>query len=811
MWANAIVRISGQPLLRPNQKSLVVASLSGLGGDAGSRNLSTGRGNDNNNNNNRSQGSGDRKEWRNNNGRHGRRPKKTNYSDTFLKPAARGELKNHQSNVPKLTGRRPKGHGVRGADDLPGIDEEMELLEMEQMNMDPVDPVSFPGNKQNDGPTQKTGTIKDNSPFDQLNDAEANLVKDFLRDYQTLINSEREEKFYWSESDYDLLLQQERAALFAKLRSEATQDDDGNLVVEVDDETFAMFEGMKQEEEDTTKEPETKPQQQQRGPNSSFEDPVFQFVAESMGMKHLDNPPPADYDRVLPLQIQGPTMYDFVESMMKHPTKYGEVRWEAPNEESNREPLADLPPNRQNPSVEFVNANMRFLYVWGLPPLCANGEPRDMENPLHCLDMQTTVGSLFAVPPEQVSVASTTSAFVGFPLVEDYKFAVEVGPMLRFVEGPVSISKYNPDQNFALAKDHADALILLENLPLGLSPALLASSLFPSETEAGQVYGNLSADKIVMLSPNSAVIAMETAEKADQAVASELVHERLVEIGQHRIRYSSARRELVFTGTHGGPDRTERLRRPGPRLIVDGDMPTKSFFISHASSLYLRNLDPSVTKEDIAAFFQPFCSVPRDVQGSTEFVTCEDGLPTGRAFVGFDEIGEAAAALESLTTSGGGRIVGLGSNVVIAKQVKELNKTSHSEKRSVRSEDDLLDSLNNWKQHVDPEDMEELQAHGISMEALDEAFRAIRYHNTTFASMDQAMRKEALNPDKDAGGMYKEFVQTYIQTLKECLSTPENPGPIYESIMGPGEEVDTEFFDIEEERLEELRKRRGLP
>lgn len=155
--------------------------------------------------------------------------------------------------------------------------------------------------------------------------------------------------------------------------------------------------------------------------------------------------------------------------------------------------------------------------------------------------------------------------------------------------------------------------------------------------------------------------------------------------------------------------------------------------------------------------------------------------------------------------------MGLGSNVVIAKQVKELNKTSHSEKRSVRSEDDLLDSLNNWKQHVDPEDMEELQAHGISMEALDEAFRAIRYHNTTFASMDQAMRKEALNPDKDAGGMYKEFVQTYIQTLKECLSTPENPGPIYESIMGPGEEVDTEFFDIEEERLEELRKRRGLP
>jgi RNA recognition motif-containing protein len=302
---------------------------------------------------------------------------------------------------------------------------------------------------------------------------------------------------------------------------------------------------------------------------------------------------------------------------------------------------------------------------------------------------------------------------------------------------------------------------------------------------------------------------LDSSEMADSAITSSMVQERLVEVGQHRIRHNKARRELVYTGTHGGPDGTERLRKAGPQLIVEGDMPTKKLFLPHATTLFLRNLDPSVTKQDIAKFFQPFCSVPRDVEGSAEFVTCQEGVPTGRAYVSFDELGEAEAALEALS-KGGGRVNGLGPNMVIAKQVKELDQTPR-EKRPARSEDELLDSLNNWEQYVDPTDLEELLAHGISKEALDEALRAIRYHNPTFASFDQAMRSETMNPEKDAGGMYEELVQTYVRALKECLATPENPGPIYESLFFAGEEVDTEIFDREPERQKELKKRREAP
>eukprot|EP00934_Nitzschia_sp_Nitz4_P000637 Nitzschia sp. Nitz4//scaffold51_size120721//68924//71341//NITZ4_003735-RA/size120721-processed-gene-0.157-mRNA-1//-1//CDS//3329553886//637//frame0 len=805
MWSSTLARRSAQPLLRATPKqSGLVSSWYGFDGLA-TRSLSS---DDRGNNNNRRGSGGQRRGGGNNrrgnqasdarsNPNHGRRPKKQNYSDEFLKPAARGELKNHHSTVPKLAGRRPKGHGLRGADpDFRGLDDELEMIELN--DQDAVTSVTLP---KEEAP-RKVGTIKDNSPVDQLNHEEATQLQQFYADYQLMLSSARPELYYWSEADFDRNAVLEKSALFLKLRSEATKDEEDNYVVEVDDATFAMFDECTPVVEEKPKVEEDSPPPMRR-----FNDPGVEFVVDAMGIEGADKPHPADYDQILPLQLQGPTIQDFVMSMMKHPAKYGEVRWSAPNAESDREPVPDFPANRQGPSEEFVEANKRFMYVWGLPPKMASGSVRDLDNPLDCLDLQNMVGELFQVPIEQVSVASPTSAFVGFPLVEDQVFATEVGPISTYVEGPVSISKCDEGE---LAEKNPGTVVLLENLPLGYSPSILAQGLFPVDSEVGHVYGNLSADKIVMLSPTSAAVVMESKEKAEQALTSEIVQERLAEIGQHRVRYAKARRELVYTGKHGGPDRTEALRTLGPRLIVDGDMPTKSFYISHASSFYLRNLDPSVTKEQIAAFFQPFCSVPRDVQGSTEFITCCDGMPTGRAYVGFDEIGEAMAAWEALTAAGG-RIEGLGPSSVVAKQVKDLVSNVQREQRSARSEEELLDSLNNWHQYVDPADMEELIKHDISMEALDETFRAIRYHNTTFASMDQAMRNETINPEMDAGGMYKELVQTYIATLKECLSTPENPGPIYQSLVDPDEEIDTEFFDMEAERLEELRKRREMP
>ena len=44
-----------------------------------------------------------------------RRNPKTNFSEEFLAPAARGELKEkHSSGIPKLAARKTKGHNIQG-------------------------------------------------------------------------------------------------------------------------------------------------------------------------------------------------------------------------------------------------------------------------------------------------------------------------------------------------------------------------------------------------------------------------------------------------------------------------------------------------------------------------------------------------------------------------------------------------------------------------------------------------------------------------------------------------------------------------
>lgn len=806
MWANTLLKRSRKPLVRtpPSSMASSLGHVDTIGrlfssddnrektppfnpqkGSGGGRGGGKGRFD-------RSNYSGPR--GNNQQGNIGHQLQKPNFVQQFVDPAMRGELKHHKSSVPRHYGRKTKGHGVRGADvALPNeLDEALEFMEMDEM-------VDFTASKPDT--KAKTGTIANNSPMELLTDEERAKIVDFKRNYEILVGTDEVELYYWNERDYDNADIAERAEILARLQTEATRDADGNLMVEVDDETFALFDEIPEAEQ--TKSPST----QVSSPTSVD---GFQFVTEMMGIEGADEPPPPDFDRVLPLELSGPTMYDFVESMMHHPSKFGEVRWEAPNEERDREPFAKIPPNRRNPPPEFVKAHKRFIYVWGLPSLVTNGEVADLENPMHCLEIQKVVGNSFDVPIEHVSVASPTSAFVGFPTIDDQKFAVAVGPRTRIINSPTIISRYDPSENAALANENPNALILLDNLPLGMNPFLLAESLFPFGTEVGEIYGGLSADRITFISPNSAVIAMQSADLADHAVTSALVKERLVEIGQHRIRYNKARRELVLTGTHGGPDGTDLLRKLGPRLIVDGDMPTKEFFTTHASTIFLRDLDPSVTKQDISDYFQPFCSIPRDVNGSTEFVTCREGLPTGRAFVGFDELGEAEAALEALS-EGKGRLPGLGPSVVIADLVKERLDKDRRLKRSARSEEELLDSLNNWQQYVDPADLQYLMENDISVEALNETFRAIRYHNDTFASMDQAMRNETINPEKEAGGMFKELVQTYIETLKECVATPENPGPIYKSIHFPSQPIGTEDFDTERQRLADLRKRREVP
>lgn len=800
MWAYAVARrsvrsLSGRTpprfapqLNNPDRSPLVGRHFSSDSNDAGRRN------NNNQRHNNRNQ-----------NNQKGRRPKKKSFSDEFLEPAARGELKKHKSGIPRLAGRRPKGHGVRAADVLPEKEEEWGINEM-------VDGKSVEFTSKRKGKkTSKSGTIANDSPMAELNPADYKAVMDFFDTFHEIANMADDEPYYWNEVDYDDSGEAKKLQIFEQLIADATKDADGKLVVEVEDDVFDMFEAVKVE---PAKQREERPRRQGGGFGNVAEDPNFQFVMENMGIDSGKLPPGPDYDQVKPLNGEGSDMSDFVEAMMKHPTKFSELRYTCPHPESIREPLPDLPPARVDPPKDFLESHMRFIYVWGIPPLIIDGEPGDMGNPLHCLEIQKTVASLFDVTPESVNAASLTSAFVGLPSAVDQRVALAIGPMKQMIESPITISKYDPKDSarkLSFATDSADSLKLLQNLPLGVTPSVLAESLFPAGSEAGEVYGNILAADVAMLSPNSAVLKFDSAEVADQAISSIIVQQRLTELGQHRIRYSKARRELVFTGRHGGPDGQDRLRKLGSRLIVDGDMPTKNFFLSHAGALLLRNLDPSVTKKDICDFFQAYCTVSRDVEGSIEFITCHAGLPTGRAYVAFDELGEADAAMSALRSNGGRIAAGdLGPNAVVVKAVKELHKVKR-EKRQTRNEEEILDNLHNWEQYVDPADVEELIKLGVSKAALDESLRAIRYQNPTFASLDQALRSETVDPNVEVGGMYRQLVQEYVATLKECIATPENPGLIYESLFFPGEEIDNEIFEDEVDRQEELKQKREVP
>jgi hypothetical protein len=632
---------------------------------------------------------------------------------------------------------------------------------------------------------------------------------EFIDIYEAMAYMPDREDYYWNESDYDSVDYAKKEAMFDKLKQEATRDADGNLVVEVDDETFAAMESWKADDDRISSGGDNNKASKQRQPNP--QDQGIEFIMDAMGIKGSDKPPnPETYDVVTPLNLKGPSVSDFVESMMEHPTKFGQIKFDFPHPESKREPVPDLPPRRRNPPPEFVEASSRFLYVWGLPLLMMDGKPGDLGNPVHAMEIQKHVATLFDVQPEAVYASTLTSAFVGFRSAADRQFALTVGPMHKIIHSPVTISKYSPkeDDKKSFAAKEMDSVVLLDNLPEGHTPSSLARVLFPPDGEVGSIYGNLKPEDFKMLTSHSAALRFESAELADNAVASAIVEDRLTEFGQHRVRYTKARRELVYTGKHTGPMGMDPEKVLGTQLIVDGDVPTKNFFLSHASTLHLRNLDPFISKKDISDFFQSCCILPRDSRGSVEFVTCYEGIPTGKAYVGFDEHGEAEAAMSLCETNG--RLTGLGDNKIIMKRVKEATKIAR-EKRSAREEEELLDNLDNWEQFVDPEDLQELFDAGISKEALDEALRAIRYQNPTFSSLDQAIRTESMNPEKEAGGMYREMVQTYVSALKDCISTPDNPGPIYESLFLPDEEVDTEIFEDEPLRQEELKKRREVP
>ena len=497
-----------------------------------------------------------------------------------------------------------------------------------------------------------------------------------------------------------------------------------------------------------------------------------------------------------------------VTAMFHNPSEYAHFVSNHAHPQSQREPKPFFPKGRAQPPKEFLEAHARFLFVTGLPP---DVDGRDITDPLFRRSLQKQIAKLVGVDSQAVFPANATSAFVGFDSSEELSRALVVGPVEPTLKLSPKLSRCNEDDYNDAAKSFVkispESTLELVNIPPGHTARSLIDNLIQSDESTAKVYGDVTTNDIYFISETRVLIRFRFKQQADAALESILWEQSLEQLGQYPIRYFRARRELVHV-CFGGAGKSTEIRKVGPRLIVDSDMPSKSLYVSHAGTLHLRNLDPYVTKEEISAAFQPFCSRPHIAETSVEFVTCENGISTGEAYVGFDVVGDAEAAIKAL--SGAIKLGDRRSKLrLLSDRLIPGRPQAPPEKRPERSVEELLDDLNNWEKYVDQEDIKILEAHGVSKIVLDEALRGIRWNNKTFGAFDGSIRAEALEPEKERGEQYKELVQLYIATLKECLATPDDVGAIYESLHFPDEPIDLGIFDREKKRQDKLLKARN--
>ena len=500
----------------------------------------------------------------------------------------------------------------------------------------------------------------------------------------------------------------------------------------------------------------------------------------------------------------------------------------------------------------------------------------DINNPVDRTFFQRNVANMFNIADiDQIFPASATSAYIGYKDAIGLATTLMNGPNYEFVH---EIEEKIPPPYFEVlpsssithkfvteaneTKPESDKCMLqLSNLDISggtrytsisLAKALFSSSLsspandniHKDESSLDDIrdvaYGNVKADDIQFVNATTAIVRFSSAEQAASVLESHILATRLRGLNSRlpssmnkepnstrgdssnqRLELFRARRELVHRGwdTKDGQYRgTDEILKFGNRLIVDGDLPTKDFYISHAAVVMLTGVDPTIiNKLELSKFVQPYCSLPRDVDGSIEWVECNyTEQRTDRVYVGFDLVGEAEVFVKA---------IGGTSNSLYKhsdKQRRPMNiKLLHDrqppnyaaaplQRRPDRTIEEILKDINNWEQYVEVADIEYLEKHGISKHVLDEALRAIRYNNESFGTFDATVRTETLDPSTHLapGQQYRELVQLYVETLKDCVATPENPGEIFTMLQFPNEEPDLGYFDHETKRLERIKNER---
>jgi len=531
-----------------------------------------------------------------------------------------------------------------------------------------------------------------------------------------------------------------------------------------------------------------------------------------------------DSNAVLPLKAHGPELDDFLLAVTDHPSKYAVMERKVKHADSKREPRPTFPKGRKAPSDEFVNKYKGYLFVTGLVPHLdsATGEVQEFDETLHKQSIAEDVAKLFGVTSMDVSPASPTSAFVGFGTKLEAKKAMldSASDGRLAVSHSVKLQKYEEDKGdgedeegtmtkeekefVASSPAGADSILKVTGLPENTTSAELLQSMFPPGSHLEDMFGALTKDNCLRVSSSTALINLASSDLVTKALKSKnIANNASVGVGKRAVQVLRAKRERVFH-KWVGVNRAFGQSKLGNRLFVTGDVPPHEMYLSHNDMLHLSGLPPNFTLDDLAVFFQPFSGDRRDVFGSGHIVRCSQGLPTGCAYVGFELPGEIDHVIDLYN----GKATISGSDVTLcAVSDKLLRRGVREGARPSRSAEELHADLYDWERHVDPKDIAELAELGIEKGVLDEIMITLRHHNRTFAAGDQSISGERLYQERKTGTHYRDAVRKYLKVLKSCVGTKEDPGLMYEAMFSPDQEVDMGLFDIEEERIREMRKK----
>lgn len=535
----------------------------------------------------------------------------------------------------------------------------------------------------------------------------------------------------------------------------------------------------------------------------------------------LLKPMKPESNAVLPLKPHGHELDDFMMAVTDHPSKYALIEKKVKHTDSKREPRPIFPKGRKMPDEEFVKKYKGYLFVTGLIPHLdkETGEVMDFNDVLHKQSISESVAKMFeesGINSLDVSPATATSAYIGFVTKLDAKNAMlaSADDGRLAVQHTVTLQKYeiNADEEImtdaekdfvAAVSGGPESILKVNGLPAQTTSAELLQSMFPPGSRLEAMFGPLTTDDYCRISSTSALVNLASSELVSNALKSKNIINNISIVGKRSAQVLRAKRERVFDGW-SGVNRSRGKSKLGDRLIVTGDVPPQEMHLSHHATLHLSGLPPNVTLDDLAVFFQPFSADRRDLFGSGHIVRCSQGLPTGCAYVGFELPGEIDEIVELYKDKN--VIIGGAEVALLTVSDKKIRRGVRETARPSRSVEELNIDLYDWERHVDPKDIAELEALGIEKEIIQEVMITLRHHNRTFAATDQAIKGERLYEERQAGTHYSDFVKNYLKTLKSCVATRENPGLMYEAMFKQNEEVDTGLFDMEDERIAELRQ-----